>query len=680
MRKHATLLGVVLLGLVSALSYAQAPVPFISQPLLPDATAPGGPQFTLTVNGTGFVSNSVVNWNGSALATQFVSGSQLTAIVPAADIATANTGWVTVVNPAPGGTSNVAFFTVTAKAKYVAFNLASSPAVGFYPTSVAVGDFNGDGKLDLAVANSYSGTVSIMLGDGTGNFTQGSSVVMPNYGLSSVAVGDFNGDGKQDLAVAGYEGSTVYILLGDGTGNFSIASSPSTPLPLSVAVGDFNGDGKLDLAVANANNVCSRPGTVSILLGDGTGNFTLASSSPVGGCPWSVAVGDFNGDGKLDLATANYARNTVSVLLGDGTGNFTLASSPPTGKGPEAVVVGDFNGDGKLDLAVLNAYGCSTCTSGSVSILLGDGTGKFKLPSPTPTDGWQSFGMAVGDFNGDGMLDLAAANEADDTVSVLLGDGKGHVTLAALPTVGGFPAAVAVGDFNGDGMLDLAVANQGDGTVSILLQVPPVLAVTLSPTSLTFGTQLVGTSSNPQPVTLTNTGNALLKIGKIAAGANFTQTNNCPTKVPAGGQCTINVTFSPTGIGTLKGAVTIKDNAPNSPQKIPLTGVGTVVTLLPSSLDFGNQKVGTTSQPQLATLTNYGTQAVSIYDIYIGGKQAGSFAQTNNCGTSVPAGGSCSISVTFTPAGKGLKTATLKVKDNGGGSPQAVALSGTGTK
>lgn len=131
---------------------------------MPDATAPGGAQFILTVNGTGFVSNSTVNWNGSALATQFVTGSRLTAIVPAADIATASTGWVTVVNPAPGrGTSNVAFFTVTANTgNSVGFGLASSPAAGDQPQRLAVGDFNGDGKLDMAVGNSGSDTVSIL--------------------------------------------------------------------------------------------------------------------------------------------------------------------------------------------------------------------------------------------------------------------------------------------------------------------------------------------------------------------------------------------------------------------------------------------------------------------------------------------------------------------------------------
>ena len=216
---------------------------------------------------------------------------------------------------------------------------------------------------------------------------------------------------------------------------------------------------------------------------------------------------------------------------------------------------------------------------------------------------------------------------------------------------------------------------------NVLILLPGILPpVTLSPTNLIFGTQLIGTSSNPQPVTLTNIGSGTLNITKIAASWNFSQTNNCPTSVPPSGQCTINVIFSPPKIGTLTGTVTITDNAPTSPQKVPLTGVGTAVTLLPSSLEFGNQQVGTTSPPQVATLTNYGTQALSISSIHIAGKQAGNFAQTNNCGTTVPAGGNCTISVTFSPKSKGEKTATLEVNDNGGGSPQTVGLSGRGTK
>ena len=441
----------------------------------------------------------------------------------------------------------------------------------------------------------------------------------------------------------------------------------------SLALGDFNGDGKLDLAVVSCGSdpSCNSAGTASILLGDGTGHFTLASSPAVGIYPQGVAVGDFNGDGKLDLAVANYTSNTVSILLGDGTGNFTLVSSPAVGNAPESVTVGDVNGDGKLDLAVSNGR------DDTVSILLGDGTGNFTLTSSPPV-GYNPQSIAEGDFNGDGNLDLAVANLFGDSVSIFLGDGTGNFTLASSLATGGAPEEVAVGDFNGDGRLDLATANIYDA-VSILLGAPTGPAVALSPSSLTFGVQLIGTKGDKQRVTLTNIGSATLDISKIAGGGNFSQTNNCPSSVSPSGKCTINVTFAPHERGKHAGAVTITDNAANSPQTVPLTGVGTAVSLVPSGLNFGDQQVGTTSQPQVVTLTNYGTQALSIHHIHITGKSWGAFAQSNTCGTSVPAGGNCSISVTFTPKYKGSKTATLDVGDNGGGSPQTVALSGTGT-
>ncbi len=561
--------------LIGTIALAQSnPVPLISLPLIPDATAPGGQQFTLTVDGTGFVSNSAVNWNGSALSTQFVNGSQLTAIVPATDIASASTAWITVVSPAPGGgTSNLAFFTVTADAgNSVAFTLASSPAVGSRPMSVAVGDFNGDGNLDLAIAN-YCGygcpsTVSVLLGDGTGNFTLASS---PAAGDSpeSVAVGDFNGDGKLDLAVANETGG-VSILLGDGTGNFTLASSPAAGnVPTSVAVGDFNGDGKLDLAVADWGSGYGSEGAVSVLLGDGTGNFSLASSTATDVNSDAVAVGDFNGDGKLDLAVANRTAGTVSILLGDGAGNFTLVSSLAVGDTPYSVAVGDFSGDGILDLAVSNGEGFT------VSVLLGDGTGHFTLAS-SPVVGHWPVSVAVDDFNGDGKLDLAFANEAS-ACSVFLGDGTGHFTPGSYMAAGGSPESVAVGDFNGDGKLDLAIANGGSNTVSILLQIPPGSpTVGLSPTRLNFGKLRVGKKSAPKRVRLTNTGSGILKITSIATkNANFSQTNNCPSTVVPGEKCAINVIFTPHETGALHGAVTIKDNASNSPQKVPLTGTGT---------------------------------------------------------------------------------------------------------
>ncbi|MEH2300284.1 MAG: FG-GAP-like repeat-containing protein, partial [Nostoc sp.] len=175
----------------------------------------------------------------------------------------------------------------------------------------------------------------------------------------SVTVGDFNGDGKLDLATANRSSNNVSVLLGNGTGGFATATNFTVNGPQSVTMGDFNGDGKLDLATANHyyNNV-------SVLLGDGTGGFATATNFTVNGHPVSVTVGDFNGDGKLDLATANHASNNVSVLLGDGTGGFATATNFTVGSNPRSVTVGDFNGDSKLDLAAANA------SSNTVSVLL----------------------------------------------------------------------------------------------------------------------------------------------------------------------------------------------------------------------------------------------------------------------------------------------------------------------
>jgi hypothetical protein len=225
-------------------------------------------------------------------------------------------------------------------------------------------------------------------------------------------------------------------------------------------------------------------------------------------------------------------------------------------------------------------------------------------------------------------------------------------------------------------------AESGTATVTVTAATAPVASV--SPASLTFSNQPVGTTSASQPVTLSNTGNAALTITSIGTNTNFGQTNNCGTSVAASGSCTINVTFTPTATGPLTGTLTITDNSngvAGSTQTVNLTGTGTptapVAAVSPASLTFSNQPVGTTSASQPVTLSNTGNAALTITSI---GTNT-NFGQTNNCGTSVAASGSCTINVTFTPTATGPLTGTLTTTDNSNGvagSTQRVALSGTG--
>lgn len=202
-------------------------------------------------------------------------------------------------------------------------------------------------------------------------------------------------------------------------------------------------------------------------------------------------------------------------------------------------------------------------------------------------------------------------------------------------------------------------------------------AAVLSATSLTFPVQLVGTQSKAQTVTLSNVGNATLTISQIAVTTNFLQTNTCGTSVAVGASCTISVTFNPTVPNAITGAVTITDNASNSPQSVALNGTGTVVALTPSTINFGSVAVGQSSAPRVATLKNASTAALAI-QITMGGTDPADFPETNTCGTSIPASSTCSITVTFKPGAKGLASAVLSVTDAGGGSPQTLTLIGTG--
>jgi hypothetical protein len=484
------------LALFATPATGQNPVPLVSQPLVPDATAPGGAGFTLTVNGAGFVSASVVNWNGSPRATTFVSSSQLTAAVQASDVAAASTASVTVVSPNPGGgVSNPVFFPINPPTTSVGFN-TTNYAVGDDPLYATAADFRGDGNLDLAVANFDSGddsSVSVMLGNGDGTFQSPVGYAI-GPGPQTPVVGDFNGDGKLDLAVA-YGGggapvgsSGVAVLLGNGDGTFKPAITyPSGCGVTDGITADFNGDGNLDFLTVNQ---CAS--TISILLGNGDGTFQPHVDYSVGSVPTEAATGDFNGDGKLDIAVSNWQSGTVSILLGNGDGTFQPAVTYGTGAawGSNGVNIADMNGDGILDLVVPNEGPLSVSYNvGWVSVLLGKGDGTFATPVSYPLTGG-AIRAEVGDFDQDGKLDVAVVTNSS-TLEILLGNGDGTFQKdLSFPTAN--PWNVVAADFNKDGRLDAAVPATAMSAVSVMLRTPPVQT---TPTTTTLVS-----SENPAPV------------------------------------------------------------------------------------------------------------------------------------------------------------------------------------
>ncbi len=395
---------------------------------------------------------------------------------------------ITVTAYNAGGTTTKTFnLTVTTPPTCPLFDATTfAPVVnyatgfGSNPVAMAIGDFNADGKQDIVTNYSASGSISVLLRNAANDGFDSPVNLPAGFSPRSAAVGDFNADGKQDIVVAtsGSGNTVVSVLLRNAANNGFDAKIdyPAGTNPQTVVVGDFNGDGKQDIAATNSN----ASGTISVLLRNAANNgFDAPVSFAVGSNPGAPAVGDFNGDGRPDIVVANYNSSDLSVLFRNAANNgFDPAFNITVGTNPGSVAAGDFNADGRQDIV----FSGGSFGSSAVSVLLRNAANNGFDAAVGYVTGVNPFGAAVGDFNNDGKQDIVTANYSSAAVSVLLRNAANtgfnpKVDLA----VGAGPFTVAVGDFNADGKQDIVTANQSSDNVSVLQRgnCPPFVVPTI---------------------------------------------------------------------------------------------------------------------------------------------------------------------------------------------------------
>ncbi len=519
------------------------------------------------------IAQSGINGNYSLTATVYAQGS------------TPPTGAVWFLDTSNGNEGlGEAPFSAYAGLGFVNASITAVPSGS--STATVAGDFNGDGIPDVVMANSFpvgtTDSVSALLGNGDGTFTATAATnLATEYGLGPLVADDFDQDGILDLAIVTVSDAagdaTVTVLLGNGDGTFR----PITPGPAvgrggqQIAAGDFNGDGIPDLAV-EVESSAGDSSSIAILLGNGDGTFTPATGSEVTGEYGSIAAGDFNGDGILDLAVVDNAiisqspaNNNVTILLGNGQGGFTANTLNLQSGNYEfqSIAVGDFNGDGLLDLAVTNQFG-----PGTVTVLVGDGHGNFASTGENDgvsgaTAGESPGAIAVGDFNGDGKADFVVAVNGGATV--LLGDGKGDFGAVAIPTIVTASGDFALADFNGDGLTDIApfveYGGNGGRGVEALLAANQVATATTTGITLQAGPHLVDASySGDSNYASSVSGTTYLEVLDLATTLSVSVN---PSTIAYNGEVTMTATLSPAtnqGVSSNGGTVTFTNaNAVN---------------------------------------------------------------------------------------------------------------------
>lgn len=349
--------------------------------------------------------------------------------------------------------------------------------VGKSPGSVETADFNNDKFPDLAVTSETDSSVTILLGNGKGGFTEAeSSPFFAGSIPNDISINDFNKDGNMDLAFANHEKKYLTVLLGNGKGNFTPATK--SPFPVEgiphthgIATGDFNNDGRLDLVTDSWGN-----DKVEVLFGDSINLFkTQGAFFKVGKRPYQrLRAADINGDGITDIVTTNTEGNNSTVLLANGKGGFDEAAGSPFACGdvPFGIAIGDINADSKPDLAVINSPGSMAEGKGKngLTVLLGDGTGKFTTMKGSPYEaGKIPNRIAIGDVNGDGINDIVVSDNDSNKIYLFLMNKNGSVLSQSSITVGNHPKGIAIADLNADGKDDIVVCNQLDNDISIIL-------------------------------------------------------------------------------------------------------------------------------------------------------------------------------------------------------------------